>query len=329
MTESQTEEVKRDLALRAAEARKRTEDERGIGDMQRVEKMKRRADARGVSLGSSTALFPTTPLLTNAAVDRATQRPEKDTQAMLPSEQPAAFVPEDIAPSSSSSSAMHCMHCARIGASYIADSHECIQQQKDLGCHACDRVGCYSTAPTCPYFGRARAPQVDSLATGSAAPDMFRRSDVRIYKRQSKTEVIIDGTHFIKGYATSAGNNCLVDALTQAIHDAGIPCMSNNPWVRQELLRRFPRTGESAVTLHSFLDLRRHWRETVDLIGESARSMGLDTGNRLRANTFRVVCIEENRSVVGDADGDGPVAVHLFKRRLSALRAPASTRRWN
>ena len=274
--------------------------------------MKRRADARDASVGSSTALPAKTSLLTDAAADRATQRPEQDTQSMLASEQPAAFAPQDTAPSSSSSSAMHCTHCARIGASCIAGSEECIQQQKDLGCHACDRVGCYATAPTCPYFGRERTTHVDAQATGSAAPDLFRRSDVRIQKRQSKTEVIIDGTHFIKGYATSAGNNCLVDALTQAIHDAGIPCMSNNPWVRQELLRRFPRTGESAVTLHSFLDLRRHWRETVDLIGESARSMGLDTGNRIRANTFRVVCIEENRSVVGDADGDGPVALHLL-----------------
>ena len=152
--------------------------------------MRRRADARDARLGFSRALLPKTPLRTKAAADRATQRPEKDTQTVLPSEQPAAFVPEDIAPSSSSSSAMHCMHCARIGASYIADSHECIQQQKDLGCHACDRVGCYATAPTCPYFGRERTTHVDAQATGSAAPDMFRRSDVRIHKRQSETEVI-------------------------------------------------------------------------------------------------------------------------------------------
>ena len=207
---------------------------------------------------------------------------------------------------------MHCTHCARIGASCIAGSEECIQQQKDLGCHACDRVGCYATAPTCPYFGRERTTHVDAQATGSAAPDMFRRSDVRIHKRQFETEVIIDGAQFIKGYATGAGNNCLVDALTQAIQDTGIPCRSNNPWVRQELLQRFLRIGESAVTLESFLDLRRHWRDTVDLIGASARSMGLDTDNRIRAETFRVVCIEENRSVVGDADGDGPVAVHLL-----------------
>ena len=141
---------------------------------------------------------------------------------------------------------------------------------------------------------------------------MFRRSDVRIHRRQFETEVIIDGVQFIKGYATGTGNNCLVDALTQAIQDTGIPCRSNNPWVRKELLRRFPRTGESEVTLESFLDLRRHWRETVDLIGESARSMGPDTDNRICAEPFHVVCVEENRSVVGDADGDGPVAVHLL-----------------
>ena len=98
--------------------------------MQRVEKMGRRADARDASVGSSTALPAKTSLLTDAAADRATQRLEKDTQTVLPSEQPAAFVPEDIAPSSSSSSAMHCMHCASIGASYIAGSQECIQQQK-------------------------------------------------------------------------------------------------------------------------------------------------------------------------------------------------------
>ena len=35
---SQTEEAKRDLGVRAAEARKRTEEERGIGDVERVDK---------------------------------------------------------------------------------------------------------------------------------------------------------------------------------------------------------------------------------------------------------------------------------------------------
>ena len=79
------------------------------------------------------------------------------------------------------------------------------------------------------------------------------------------------------------------------------------------------------MTLESFLDVRRHWRETVDLIGESARSMGLDTDNRIRAEIFRVVCIEENRSVVGDA---GPSGITLAQRRLSTLRAFDSTTCW-
>ena len=105
----------------------------------------------------------------------------------------------------------------------------------------------------------------DAEATGTAAPDMFRRSAVRIAPGNHGIEVTIDGQVFDKGRASGEGCNCLIDAFRQAI-DAHIHCMANNSWVRRELLRRFPRTGESAVTMLSVLDFRRHWEDTVNLI---------------------------------------------------------------
>ena len=66
------------------------------------------------------------------------------------------------------------------------------------------------------------------------------------------------------------------------------------------------------MTPLSFLDFRLHWRATIDFIGESARDNGHDMLALIRAESFRVVCVEETTRVVGDADGDGTLDLHLL-----------------
>ena len=65
----------------------------------------------------------------------------------------------------------------------------------------------------------------------------------------------------------------------------------------------------------------------MNIIGESARSMGLDAEGHIRAETFRVVCVEETRAVIGDADGTGPLELHLlnegFRHYVPLLRRRA------
>ena len=190
-------------------------------------------------------------------------------------------------------------------------SSECIRLQSELGCHACGRSSCFSASPTCPFFNRAREAHADAQATGSPAADIFRRSIVRIHSRPNCTEVYIDGVRFEKGRASGVRNNCLIDTLRQAFHEH-IPCVVDNAWVRSRLVQRFPQTGENAVTPLSFLDFRLHWRATIDFIGDSARRNGHDALGRIRADSFRVVCVEETTSVVGDAGGDGNLELYLL-----------------
>ena len=44
--------------------------------------------------------------------------------------------------------------------------------------------------------------------------------------------------------------------------------------------------------------------------------MGMDPEGRIHAGIFRVVCVEERMSVVGDANGDGPVSLHLLNEEF-------------
>ena len=77
------------------------------------------------------------------------------------------------------------------------------------------------------------------------------------------------------------------------------------------MIQRFSQIEENTVTPFSFLDFRLHWRSTIDFIGESARSNGPDALALIRADSFRVVRVDETTSVVGDADGDGNLELHL------------------
>ena len=220
-----------------------------------------------------------------------------------------------------------CLHCDRVGVETRVGSIECIRSQSELGCHACGSCSCYSASPTCPFSNRARESHDDAQATGSPAQDIFRRSIVRVHRRSNCTEVSIDGLRFEKGRASSVRNNCLIDALRQAIHEH-IPCVVDNEWVRSKLIQRFSQIGENRVTPLSFLDFRVHWRSTVDFIGESAGRNGQDALGRIRAESFRAVCVEERTSVVGDADGEGNLELHLLNESqlhyVPLLRRPTA-----
>ena len=141
--------------------------------------------------------------------------------------------------------------------------------------------------------------------TGRAAPNMFKRAPVRIF-REDLNRVIVEfeGKRFVKGSASGDGFNCLIYALLGALNDVGVLCVADVPWVRDELRRRF-KTGSDQVTAEKCLDLRPHYASVIDLIGLSARANGCDAAGKIRAENFSVTCVAEDQLVVGEVVGSG------------------------
>ena len=139
---------------------------------------------------------------------------------------------------------------------------------------------------------------------------MFERAPVRT-NRRDKRRIFVEfsGRQFVKGSASGAGCNCLIQTLLACLNDDNVRCVANVPWIRQELRRLFP-VGENIVTERNYLDLRNHWRSIIDLIGVSARHQGCDEQNQIHARNFRVTGVLEEAARVVEADGDGPI--HLF-----------------
>ena len=115
----------------------------------------------------------------------------------------------------------------------------------------------------------------------------------------------------MKGSASGTGFNCLIDTLRKCLNDQGFKCVANIPWIRNELRKRFP-TGENAVEACNYLDFRNHWKDIIDLIGESAREHGCDPNHDIFASNFNVTAVLEETSRVIEVDGAGPVALYIL-----------------
>ena len=201
-----------------------------------------------------------------------------------------------------------CIWCLRYGVRTESDSVQCLDLQREYGCHRCDRKGCCSQS--CTRFKYSRPLVRDAPTTGHAAPDLFERTPVQIqHVNAQRTLVQWSAGNFIKGSASGAGCNCLIQTLLACLNDNGILCVADVPWIRKELRKQFP-TGENMVTNANFLDLRNHWRSIIDLLGVSARNHGCDRENQIHAMNFRVTSVLEDSQRVVEVDGDGPI--HLF-----------------
>ena len=217
------------------------------------------------------------------------------------------------ASSSTSEVSASCVWCSRLGVSVPLDSERCFALQREYGCHRCDRPGCWTHNPHCTFFGRERPEVADAPTTGTLAPDMFERTRVRITRQEHLQRVLVEWNEhsFIKGYASGAGFNCLIQTLRECLNDRCLHCVANVPWIRQELRKRFP-TGENRVTEKNFLDLRNHWRSIVDLIGISARANGCDPAGHISAANFNVTAVLEDSRRVVEVDGEGPIPLFIL-----------------
>ena len=115
----------------------------------------------------------------------------------------------------------------------------------------------------------------------------------------------------IKGFASGAGCNCLIQTLLACLNDNGLLCVADVPWIRHELRRRF-RQGENRVTEANYLDLRNHWTSIIDLIGISARRHGCDPTNQIHARNFNVTAVLEERRIVVERDGVGAISLFVL-----------------
>ena len=211
-----------------------------------------------------------------------------------------------------------CEHCIRppLCQSCAPASPQCIANQRNSGCHACDVLGCWRTNPQCAYWrkGHRERPLVlDARTDGHAAPNMFRRRAVRICTTPHGVNVMVDGRKFFRGFASGESCNCLIHTLQQCINDH-IRVIADHNRIREELMRRFPPSRDNWVGPDTYLDFRPHWQTVVELIGISGREHGFDEEQRIRPETFSVICIQQEQKIVGDEDGVGPVRLYIMNQ---------------
>ena len=206
-----------------------------------------------------------------------------------------------------------CVWCKRHGVELVADSEQCYAVQRERGCHACGRIGCWRLNPSCTFLKRQRPKHVDAPTTGKAAANLFERSRVRITHHSDDTRVRVDfrGLNFFKGSASRKGCNCLIHTILQCLIDNDIKCKAKISWIRERLRERYP-DGDNRVTASNYLDLRNHWRAVVDLLGISARDHGYDQAVQIRSQNFNVTAVLEDTSRVVEQDGDGPIGLYIL-----------------
>ena len=126
----------------------------------------------------------------------------------------------------------------------VPDSIGCENLQRQVGCHACQALGCWRTKPSCPFYGRDREGHRDA-SFGDNVPHMHQ-TRIEILKdgvalqpgrRLSQSWWIghnivlrIEGLHYCMGAASGDGFNCLIDTLRQSL---GLVC--NVSYVRRIL----------------------------------------------------------------------------------------------
>ena len=322
--------ARRDRAAAAAQSRVVQAQREGIGEASRVERWRQRA-AEQAEAGTAELFGASSRDALRDALER--NRREQAAGRVGEGGEPvlglrAGSVPGSFAGEASArvegeppvqapvgSPGERCELCFRLGGENVRGSPECIALQRNLGCHACGRCGCWRESNLCAYMGRARVEHPDGSASGVAAPHMFERESVSIERHRNRTVVRIGGRVLFKGAARGSDNNCLIYALHAAIQDY-MAVLIDVPWIRSQLRLRFPEGGPREVTELSFLDLRSHWEHIVSLIGQSAESLGCARGSEIRPESFRITCVEEGREVIGDVVGEGRTELFILNERF-------------
>ena len=145
-----------------------------------------------------------------------------------------SLVASQIASVMSEASTYHCKFCVQFNELNVPGSHQCQLLQKNNGCHACDRKGCWLENPRCLFFQRCRDAHPDGTI-GNNVPHCRGELNIRVLANEvtvttgatplpadwwrSKNVVIeIDGYAYRMGNASGVGCNCLIDTLRQCLN---------------------------------------------------------------------------------------------------------------
>ena len=123
--------------------------------------------------------------------------------------------------------------------------------------------------------------------------------------------VDFNGRSFVKGSSKSIGCNCLIEALLACLKDNNVLCVANVPWIRKQLQIRYA-NGNSIVKENTYLKLKNHWRDVIDLIGLSAKSHGCDSGNLIHADRFSVTSVDANGCIIAERHGNGFIELFVL-----------------
>ena len=122
--------------------------------------------------------------------------------------------------------------------------------------------------------------------------------------------VRIDDKEFTMGEASGCGFNCLIFTLMQSL---GVICSVS--YIRSELERRHSGKA-SQIQPGTYLELKEHWRDIVDLLG-----LHNIVGKKFCADDFRILCIDVNLPGHGDVLPPGNDAartsVHIGRQNLN------------
>ena len=218
-----------------------------------------------------------------------------------------------------------CPGCARCGQTTERNSTECRQLQSLIGCHACDKKGCWAGGPRCRFAGRSREADADA-DFGDNVPHIAGERNIQIVCDKIPLKngqrmpplwfaghsvlVRIDDKAFTMGEASGDGYNCLISTLMQSL---GVIC--NVSYIRSELERRH-KGKTSRIQPGTYLELKEHWRDIVDLLGVHNL-----VNKKFSADHFRIVCIDVNLPGHGDVlpagNDDGRINVYIARQNLN------------
>ena len=107
----------------------------------------------------------------------------------------------------------------------------CIEFQREHGCHACDRIGCWHANPRCLFYNRARdthedaqwgdtVPHLRQTITRCTADGTQMQGRMQVYwwREYHDVRFVINEQHFKMGKASGHECNCLIDTLRQQLH---------------------------------------------------------------------------------------------------------------
>ena len=211
--------------------------------------------------------------------------------------------------------------CEQCG--FDKDSSQCHAFQREHGCHACDKKGCWTSSSTCVFRNRNREDHVDASLGDNV--DHMRRTSIECFVDGIKVahnarrrpnwwyghdvEFHIDGKAFRMGIASGDGCNCLIDTIRQALD---IECDVSEVRAHLELLHRTIIPGD-------FLELQHHWRSIINLLCHWRNIIGGAISSHVNEAhaMYSVICVDVLYLENGDVEGDGSERLYIARQNAN------------